>query len=208
MQKAKRKDWLFAFIKPFLKWRFGRTFKKVDYQLVEVNPSKSTLIFANHFSYWDPFMIGHMMISKTTKNYHVMIYENGLKEHPYFVHVGGYSIGNTPRDIKASFDYTIELLENPNNMVLIFPQAGFDSQYTDFVKFGRGLSWLMKEVNPAKTEILHTVLSFEYFHSLKPSAAIYTKLSELSDFTDIQKLSDEYNAFYKQKITDQFRYLK
>lgn len=208
MQKAKYKGWLFTLVKPFLKWRFKRSFRQVNYQFCGLNTNKSTIVLCNHFSYWDPFMVGYMFITNTDKKYHVMIYEDGLNEHPYLVHVGGYSIGSTPRQIKASFDYTLELLNDPKNLVMIFPQAGFDSQHTDYVKFGRGLSWLMKEVDPTKTEIVHSVLLFEYFHSLKPSANVYSKLSGLPDYKDLNQLSDEYNAFYKEKLTSQFRYLK
>ena len=54
---------------------------------------------------------------------------------PILKYSGAFSINKRSRDIIKSLDYAAKLLNDPENMVLIFPQGKYYSNFVNDVEF-------------------------------------------------------------------------
>ena len=76
-----------------------------------------------------------------------MMLEEQLRRHWYFNYTGGYSVKKHSRSALESIDYTAELLTDPGNVVLLFPQGEINSLYKDTFVFEKGIERMLKKVN-------------------------------------------------------------
>jgi len=118
--------------------------------------------------------------------------EEQLLKHKFFNNIGGFSVKKNSKDAVHSLNYTIKLLENPDNAVFLFPQGEIQSLHTDFVHFEKGISRIISKCNDIQT--LFVCNFIEYFSNPKPSLFIYYK-EWLSN--NLHSIETEYNDFYK-----------
>ncbi|WP_078391296.1 lysophospholipid acyltransferase family protein [Shouchella patagoniensis] len=105
-------------------WLCKRSFSSIhvhyegDYDL-----KKPLLLLANHSS-WRDGMIALFLSKRFIKHdEYVMMNETGLKQFPFFSHVGAYSVQpQKPKDVLTSLTYTVSLLQQ-GKAVWLFPQG-------------------------------------------------------------------------------------
>ena len=68
-----------------------------------------------------------------------MVLEETMQRVNIFKYLGGFSIAKNSKQIMGSLNYAAELLSNPDNMVLIFPQGKLYSNFVDAIAFEKGL---------------------------------------------------------------------
>ncbi len=91
-----------------------------------------------------------------------------------------------------SLKYAAERLNDPDNLVLIFPQGALHSNFVDEVMFEKGLTRIIKQVT-GKFQYVFAANFVESFQHKRPSANVYLKVAEPA--TD--SLAD-INAAYQQ----------
>src|SRR5438128_1975010 len=101
----------------------GRHFHEVRFEPVEVDPNKSILLIANHFSFWDSLILYIASYKLLKKKFYVMVREDTTIQLKYLKYGGAFSVNKNSRDMLQSLDYAAELLNDPQNLVLIFPQG-------------------------------------------------------------------------------------
>ncbi len=136
---------------PFFKW-YGLLMIKMHFKSIKIigNYRKRdlpVLIISNHFSWWDGFFISALNMKKIHKKFHVMMLEQQLSKCWFFRYTGAYSIKKNSKSVISSLNYTVELLQKPENMVAFFPQGKFESVYVQPLVFQRGISWILKNLN-------------------------------------------------------------
>ena len=168
-------------------------FHEVKFNEVEVEKGKSVLLLANHFSWWDGFLMYYINQKVLKKRFHVMVIEETVKKVSFFKYVGAFSVSKNSRDMLASLNYAAELLNDPENMVLIFPQGKLHSNFADEVNFEKGLSRIM-ETALGKFQIIAAATFIENLQYRKPTASVYLKA--LGDVNNLPNAQAAYQQYY------------
>lgn len=195
-QKNKLINWFFHnYILRIVKGNF----KEVRFGEVEVDKNKSVLLLANHFSWWDGFLMYYINYKLLKKRFHVMVIEETVQKVSFFKYVGAFSISKNSRDMLASLNYAAELLNDPENMVLIFPQGKLYSNFTDEVNFEKGLSKIMAAAT-GKFQIVMAATFIENLQYKKPIAGVYLKAVDgINNMQEAQKLYQQHYDSAKQQ---------
>jgi 1-acyl-sn-glycerol-3-phosphate acyltransferase len=159
------------------------------------------LVIANHVSWWDGFWVQYLNKEVIHRKLCFMMLEDQLRKHWYFRFSGGFSVKKKSRSIFESIHYSIELLEQPKNMVLMFPQGKIHSIYQDTVKFEKGVDRIIKNVSQ-ETQLVFVANLVDYFSDRKPNLYIYIKSLLVKDVLS-STIEVEYNTFYKQVLHTQ-----
>jgi len=160
----------------------------------------AVLVVANHISWWDGFWVEYLNYKVIHRRFYFMMLEEQLIKHWYFRYTGGFSIKKNSRSIFDTLNYTIKLLKNKKNMVLIFPQGQIHSMHTDNIIFKKGIEKIIKEVDP-ETQVIYVVNLIDYFSNRKPNLYINFKVFVAEELKKYN-LEEEYNNFYKEIINN------
>ncbi|MCD8072822.1 MAG: lysophospholipid acyltransferase family protein [Alistipes sp.] len=160
------------------------------------------LMFANHISWWDGFVQYRLNKEVFGKKLHVMMLEQELIRHKLINRCGCFSIRKNSRSIIESLRYSAKVLENPANMVLMFPQGSIRSLYTTDIDFESGALYLMKIIGN-EYRVIFNVNLIDYGPYKKPSLDIYHQAVDPSNIGDPEGIGGLYNRFYRKCLTSQ-----
>jgi len=155
---------------------------------------KSVLVIANHISWWDGFWIMLLNLRVIKRRFHFMMLEEQLKKHWYFQYTGGFSIKKKSRSIIASIDYTKRLLEQDDNMVLMFPQGEITSMHQHTIKFDNGVNRIIQQ-SGNEMQVLFVANLLDYFSNSKPTLYMHIETHQAKDLKN-GNIESEYNKFY------------
>ncbi|PAW91991.1 hypothetical protein CKK33_00165 [Mucilaginibacter sp. MD40] len=170
-----------------------RNFYAVNYDKLQIDPERSVLLLANHFSWWDGFLMYYLNHRLFGKRFHVMVIEETAKKVGFFKYMGAFSVKKGSREILQSLNFAAEMLQDPDNLVLIFPQGKLYSNFTDEVHFEKGLSHILKNAGDNYQTVLSATF-VENFEHKKPVANVYLKTIDAGG--DISDLKAAYKAHY------------
>lgn len=89
-----------------------------------IDSDAGLLLSPNHFSWWDGFFIDFIIRHGINRKLYIMMLENQLVRHRFFRKVGAYSIDpSNYQSAMESLEYTRHILQNPANLVVLFPQG-------------------------------------------------------------------------------------
>lgn len=60
MIKPRKNSLITAFLTSYINCIIARHFKKINFNTPDFSPSRSILLIANHFSWWDGFILYHI----------------------------------------------------------------------------------------------------------------------------------------------------
>lgn len=195
----------------FINWFFHnyilrivkRSFQSVSANPIAIDTNKSVLLLANHFSWWDGFLMYYINHRFLKKRFHVMVIEETLQNVGFFKYMGAFSVNKGSREILTSLDYAADLLKDPKNMVLIFPQGKLHSNFVDEVKFEKGLSRIVEKAAGAYQTLL-SVTFVENFQYKKPAACVYLKaIAQQNDGDNVVNLQQAYQHHYNDALRQQ-----
>ncbi len=160
---------------------------------------RSVLLIPNHFSWWDGFFGWHINKQIFRKKFHVMMLEQELSQRMFFSRVGAFSVNLGSRSIIESLNYSIDILADPSNLLLMFPQGKLDSQHVNSVKFHKGIERIAARVS--NTRIIFAVCLTDYFANRKPTLTI--SLKEYSGPIELEIMQQEFNNNLQHCIVQQ-----
>lgn len=145
MIKADHKKWAEIIFDVYLKRLLKKSFK--DFRVINALPvidkSKSLVITPNHFSWWDGFFIYWLNKKLLNKKLHILMLEEQLKRYWFFKKLGCYSIDlNDNRKMITSLKYTLELISNPENLIIIYPQGEINTYEQRPIVIKDGINYL------------------------------------------------------------------
>lgn len=165
MIKADRKKWALFIFDIYLKNLFKKYFH--DFRLVnkfpQVSSAKSLVVAPNHFSWWDGFFVYYLLKKKTNKKIYIMMLEEQLRRYWFFQKIGCFS--TNPQNKQSSIStlrYVINLLQDPENCVVIFPQGEIEPFDKSPLTFNKGIEFLAKhsqvnfDILPLANKIFYT----------------------------------------------------
>ena len=204
--RAKHHFFIYPFFQFYSLWKIRRIFHKVSLIGEFKDKNLPLLLIANHFSWWDGFWVMYMNLKLLHRRFHFMMLEDQLKKHMFLNKSGGYSIKKRSKSAIETMDYTVQLLADKENLVLLFPQGEIKSMHTPVINFEKGIGFIMKKIHGA-IQILFLVNITDYFSNQKPLLNMYFTEYEGQDFT-VEAMQKEYNRFYTEcfcrnlKMTD------
>ncbi|MCC8155158.1 MAG: lysophospholipid acyltransferase family protein [Tannerellaceae bacterium] len=181
----------------FSGFKLDRAFQDIRIIGPETVPEGSLLVLANHFCWWDGFIQYRLNEQHYHRLFHVMMLEHELLKHPVLNKAGAYSIRPQSRDILASLHYTAQVLADPANMVLLFPQGRIESMHVNHIHFEKGILYLLKQL-PSGTRIVCNVNLVDYHAGRKPVLYIFHHLISSPERSGKETIEKLYNDFYQQ----------
>lgn len=170
--------------------------RRINYNAIAIDPSRSVLLLANHYSFWDTLLVYYLNKHFFKKKTHVLIIEKTMQRWPFLRHMGAFSITPNSKDMLASLNYAGNLLNDPGNLVLIYPQGKLYSNFSTEIIFEQGLSRVIQQ--STKTFQCVMMASFiENFEHKKPGAYIYLKSTDIAS-DDIKTINQLYQQHYTE----------
>jgi len=194
MIKARHHSFIYPFFQFYSDYIISRDFSEVVFHNSFNDKGLPILLIENHVSWWDGFLPLHFNKLHLNRKFHIMMLEEQLKKYWYFNQAGAYSIRKGSRSIIDSIDYTAEILKDPSNMVVLFPQGKIESTQINEIHFEKGISKIIRKLhNPV--QLLFSVVFFDYFSKRKPGVNFYTLNFDYNNKNHYE-LQLEYNRFY------------
>ncbi|WP_374949556.1 1-acyl-sn-glycerol-3-phosphate acyltransferase [Mucilaginibacter sp.] len=133
------------------------------------------------------YYINHVVVKK---RFHIMVLEETVKNVGFIKYMGAFSVNKNSREILTSLDYAAQLLADPGNLVLIFPQGKLYSNFTGEIVFEKGLNRIMQKAGNS----FQTIFAATFIENLqhkKPVATVYLEQGKQIDgatlLTDVRK---------------------
>lgn len=198
MIKARHHSVIYPLFKWLTRFLLKRNFSSLHIDGDFFDNGNSVLVIANHISWWDGFWVEYLNQKIFHRKFHFMMLEGQLKKHWYFQYTGGYSVKPNSREVIESIDYTVELLNKENNLVLMFPQGKIHSTYNNSVHFESGINHIIAKC-PNETQIVFVANFTDYFSDAKPHLFIYVNTCTAAFLKD-RNPEEEYNLFYSKAL--------
>lgn len=171
-------------------------FRQLSFHAEEEKSGLPILLLANHFSWWDGFMQYRLNQHYFHRKLHIMMLEEQLQKNRILNQCGCFSIKKSSRSILESLDYCAEIMQQPDNMLLIFPQGAIESMHTEYIRFESGLGYLLKKLTGEYTVVFNVNLT-DYDSCRKPRLELYTRTMPGSEYPTCRELEEQFNLFYK-----------
>ena len=193
-------------IHQFFSWYISRIIKsdfdRFEYNDIKIEDHKAVLLLANHFSWWDGFLLFHLNKIYFKKHFHVMVLQDTAEKVKFLKYLGAFSIQRNAKSLVESLDYAGKLLDNPANLVLIFPQGELYSSHSASIQFEKGVSRIIAASKKQFQYIFAAILT-DYFDRRKPSIKVYLEHWEAKEYNSLQVIKSDYNKHYEQSLKQQ-----
>ena len=130
------------------------------------------LMLGNHISWWDGFLAQYVNIELFNRKLHIMMLEEQLEKRMFLNKTGAYSIKKGDRSAVESLRYSSDLLKDPNNLVILFPQGKIHSMFDFPVTFEKGWHRIVTNLE-GPVQVVFFITLIDYFSSSKPQLNIY-----------------------------------
>jgi len=189
---------------------FKRKCKRLVIEPCDIKPEHSYILMCNHFSFWDGFFayyMIHKVLFKTghMKNLYVMSLKKQMEKNPWMRYTGSFSVDPGRRSINESFDYAAEILAEPGNVLLFYPQGKLESNHIRYIKFDEGIYEIVQRVK-SNCQLLWSSNIIEFFESLKPTVYGYMLDCGTNKDFNFEGLKDKVNQHHKASIMRNVRY--
>lgn len=202
MIKPKSNSIIFTFFSWYISKIIGKDFAAFHHNNVPFEINKAILLLANHFSWWDGFLIFHLNKIYFKKKFHVMVLQDTAEKVKFLKYLGAFSVQKNAKSIVKSLDYAGELLDNPENLVLIFPQGELHSAHVSSISFEKGVTRIISASKKQFQYIFAAVL-IDYFDKRKPTVTTHLQIWEAQEYASLQVIKSAYNKHYENAIKQQ-----
>jgi 1-acyl-sn-glycerol-3-phosphate acyltransferase len=202
MLPSRQNDTLSKMFFRFMRWWMGRNFKEINIQPFEPMPGHSILLLTNHFSWWDGFFANYAAFNNLKRRLFIMMQHDHFVNHWYFKYLGAFSMKKGSREMLESLTYSANLLNNPENLVTIFPQGELCSNHITHIHIEKGIERLIKQIK-GPCQVVYQCTLIDYFESLKPRAYIHHFNCGIAGEISFEELKQRINDFHQQALKNQ-----
>ena len=165
---------------------------------VKTDNNLAILMIANHFSWWDGFFQLQLNLKFFKKKYNFMMLEKQMRKDSILRKIGASSIEKGSRSILDSLKYLVEVIQNPENLFLFFPEGKIKSIYTEEFKFEKGaINYVLKKVT-FDFQFVFNVNLIDYSSFKRPEVSVYYKTHKINSNTTATEIEKDYNDFVKE----------
>ncbi len=199
--RAKHHFIIHPFFKLYTLWKIKRDFSQRELIHDFRSEKKAVLLLSNHVSWWDGFWAMYVNLKVLRRKFHFMMLEEHLRKHWFFNYTGGFSVSKNSRSLVETIQYTRSLLDNPENMVLIFPQGSIQSQHQHDITFQKGIERIL-EGKSDEVKLVFMVNLCDFFSQPKPGIWIYLKEYQ-SNVNKLEDIQSAYQLFFNSCLLAQ-----
>lgn len=187
----------------YIRYIIKREFSAHHCDELKANDEEAILLLANRFSWWDGFLMFQLNRLVFKKEFHVLVTDEDYKTHRFLRYMGAFAAENKGKDVIDTLLYAGQLLNDPSNLVLLFPQGKMYPAYVSSVVFEKGV---MQVINASKKKF-QIVFAANVIDcsTRKPLIQTYLKAWEAEEYISLQLLKSEYNKHYSQAVKNQSR---
>jgi hypothetical protein len=131
-----------------------------------------------------------------------MMQHDHFVKHWYFKYWGAFSMKKGSRDMLESLTYSAGLLNDPENLVTIFPQGKLCSNHITYIHVEKGIERLIKQIS-GPCQIVYQCTLIDYFEGLKPRAYIHQFDCGVAGKVPFEELKLRINDFHQQALKNQ-----
>ena len=182
------------FFKYFSRIKLRNHFQNIRFAGNIEDLGQPMLVISNHFSWWDGFIQLQLNNHLFKRKFHVMMLEEQLNKFMILNKGGAFSVQKNSRDIIKSLNYSVDVLNDKNNLLLLFPQGEIQTLYTSNFVFGNGLDYIFKN-KKTDIQLIFNINLVDYFSESKPTLTIYFKEFIYNCNTNLQEIETDFNKF-------------
>lgn len=183
----------------YINYLMKKDFSSYTYTGLEIREEESVLLLSNHFSWWDGFIMVYLNKKVFKKQFHVLVTGESYKKQWYLKYFGAFAPEQSGKDVVETLAYAGKLLDDPINLVLLFPQGRLYSGHVANVSFEKGIMQVLNS-SRKKFQIIFSATLCDYFNHRKPQMTTYLKDWEAEEYVSLQLLKSEYNKHYDQAL--------
>lgn len=187
---------IYPFFRIYTFYKIRKHFREVVIRGSFNDRNLPVLFLINHFSWWDGFWTVYLNFRVFHRKPFFMMEERQLLKYPFFKLTGGYPVRKGSRSVFESLDYTIRLLSDRRNMVMLFPQGRLSSLYEKQLRFERGIEHLIN-ASAGRIHIVFVANLIEYLSNVKPTVFIYYR-EHTGPLTGKAIIEEYYNRFFSE----------
>ena len=202
MYRPRKSNVIFRFFSWYIDFIISKDFNSVQFNKLDVPQNASILLLANHFSWWDGFFMYYINKKQFKRNFHVLVSEHNYKKVRFLKYLGAFAAKKGGRDVLETLDFAATLLENPNNLVLFFPQGKLESNHLKSINFEKGVSRIVRNAK-GNIQIVFAATFIDYFEDRKPTAISYLSIHKPVVYESLQVLKNAYNQHYRSALLKQ-----
>jgi len=186
----------------YMRYRMRRAFNRLVVTPFTPKPGHSVLLLCNHFSWWDGLWGNYLAYWHLDRHLYIMMQEDHLQKRMLLNLFGGFSINRSSREMVKSLQYAAGLLNDPENLVVVFPQGELISNHTTEIKVEKGIERLIKNIK-GPCQIVYNCALIDYFESLKPSVFFHLYDCGVAGEVTFDELITKINTFHRHALKAQ-----
>jgi len=138
----------------------------------DIPEDKGLIITPNHISWWDGFFAEYLFKKYLNRNLYIMMLEEQLTRYWFFRMLGAYSINPaSPLSIRETINYTREVVADPKNFIVTFPQGEIESFEKRPLTLRKGLNFIVKGIEK-DFFVLPVGFKIQYYNEKYPSIIV------------------------------------
>jgi hypothetical protein len=193
-----------------INWIFARRLNKIVIREADIKPNHSYLLMCNHFSFMDGFLAFYLCNHVFRKHGHlkkmyIMSLKKQMEKNPWLRYCGSFSVEPGRRSIKESFAYAAEVLSEPGNLLMFFPQGKLESSMIRYIKFEEGISEIVPQIK-GDCQLIWSSNLVEFFESIQPSVYYNMLDCGTNHEFDFEALKQQVNHHHQQAIEKNIRF--
>jgi hypothetical protein len=154
-------------------WFFRRRFNKMIITPVQIKPNHSYVLMCNHFGFLDGFFAHYLCINlvnkqQKLKGIYAMSVKKQMEKNWWLKYTGSFSVDPGKRSVAQTLEYAAQILSEPGNILLYYPQGNLESAHVRHIEFKDGIYEIVKRIK-GDCQLLWSSNILDYFESTKPS---------------------------------------
>lgn len=191
-------------------WFLKRRFNKLLIRDIGIKSGHSYLLMCNHFSFLDGLLAYYLcnkLFWKTggMRKLYIMSLKKQMEKNKWLRYVGSFSVEPGRRSIKESFAYAAEVLSEPGNLLLFYPQGNLESSHIRHIRFEDGLNEIVPAIK-GNCQLVWSSNIVDFFESTKPSVSFNLLDCGTNKDYDFERLKREVNAHHRRSVERNIRF--
>ncbi|MBP6977169.1 MAG: lysophospholipid acyltransferase family protein [Bacteroidales bacterium] len=192
-----------SFFRLYTQWMIRHHFSSVTIKSDLTIRDLPVLLIGNHFSWWDGFIANYLNCKIFKRDFYIMMLEEQLKQRMFLSRAGAFSIAKGKRSMVETISYAADILQNKNNLLVLYPQGKFQSIHDQPIVFEKGYFIILKKALESGFQLVFYVALTDYFSFRKPLLMIYLKEQPFSSAISAADLEALYHEFYMEAVGQQ-----